>query len=83
MRLRAFINTAMEIADPTPAARVVVEQDKRWLHFYLQDLATQAGLEDPERLADQLLILVDGATVQAVIGVSDDPVGRARAAAVR
>jgi AcrR family transcriptional regulator len=77
----AFINTAMEIADPAHAARVVVETDKRWLRDYLHELAAAAELDEPARLADQLLILVDGATVAAVIGVATDAVGRAKAAA--
>jgi AcrR family transcriptional regulator len=76
-----FINAAAEfsgIADPIQGAAA---EHKRLVAGYLGDLAEKAGAKDPQRLALELAMLIDGAIVCAhVCGVSD-AADRARTAA--
>ena len=76
-----FINAAAEfsgIADPIQGAAA---EHKRLVAGYLAGLAEEAGAKDPERLAFELSLLLDGAIVCAhVCGVSD-AAARAQAAA--
>lgn len=44
----------------------------------LAELTAAAGAADPAGLAAELLVLIDGATVQAVIGQDSEPVRAAR-----
>jgi AcrR family transcriptional regulator len=55
-----FLNAAAELPDRDDAARLVVSREKRWLLELLIRLVGDAGLREPERLASQLLLLVDG-----------------------
>ena len=64
-----FINTATELADPGHPARQVVRDYKQRLRDYFVVQAERGGAQDPQRLADQLAVVFDGAIVQAVIGV--------------
>jgi hypothetical protein len=45
----------------------VVRRHKQRLRDYLRGLAAEAGAGDPDVLAEQLLALVDGATVTAMV----------------
>lgn len=74
----AFINTAVELSDPAHPARRVVLAHVGWIRGYLRELAEQAGFDDPMMLADQLLILIEGAIVSAVIWQSAVPAERAK-----
>ncbi len=56
-----FINTATEFPDPHHPARAICLANKRELRRRLRGLATRAGARDPEMLADQLLLLIEGA----------------------
>ena len=56
-----FINTATEFPDPDHPARAVCLANKRALRARLLDLATRVGARDPESLADQLHLLMEGA----------------------
>jgi AcrR family transcriptional regulator len=60
-----FINAAGEFADPDCQIRRVVAEHKRELARYLGELCVQAGLAEPESLAAQLAMLLEGATVVA------------------
>ena len=63
----AFINSAVELADPRhPAFRASV-QHKELVYQYLWELTHAAGVTQPEALARQLLLLMDGATVSALL----------------
>ena len=55
-----FLNAAAELPDPDDAARLVVGREKRWLLDFLTGVVRDAGLREPERLASQLLLLIDG-----------------------
>ncbi len=68
-----FINASAEFSDPASAPRLVAAEHKRSVVRYLVDLAKQAGLADPQAVADQLNILIEGSIVTAqVVGQVED-----------
>jgi AcrR family transcriptional regulator len=77
----AFVLATAE-GRPGTGVRRVCEQSREWMSGLLVELAAAAGAADPERLAKQLVLLYDGATVGA--HMDDDPsvVKTARALAV-
>ncbi|SER30652.1 TetR/AcrR family transcriptional regulator [Streptomyces qinglanensis] len=76
-----FVNAAAELPDPAHPGRRVITEQKHWMHGYLRELAVAAGAREPERLADRLLVLHEGAMVMRGLALVDDPVGTARALA--
>jgi AcrR family transcriptional regulator len=60
-----FINTSTEFPDPDHPARAICRANKRELRRRLLDLARRAGAGDPGSLADQLLLLIEGAYASA------------------
>jgi len=61
----AFINTAGEIGDPADPLRQLAKAHKQKLFDYVLELCQQSGVEQPQVLAKQLLILIDGAITLA------------------
>jgi AcrR family transcriptional regulator len=61
----ALANAAIELPDKTHPARRVVEEFKLAQREHLAHLCRSAGLKDPETLADELYLLVEGARVVA------------------
>jgi AcrR family transcriptional regulator len=76
-----FVNVATELADPTHPARAVARAAKQALRDFFRDNAAQAGATHPDTLADQLMMLFDGAMAQRLVGLDTDPVAAAQAAA--
>jgi AcrR family transcriptional regulator len=74
----AFINAASEIADPTHPAREVILSHKKGVRGHLASLAAEAGVEEPDVLAEKLLLLLEGATVTASMRKSHEPLDIAR-----
>lgn len=70
-------NVVTALPDPQHAAREVLAGHKRKVRAYLTDLAQQAGAAQPEQLADQMLLLLEGAT--AVARIEGDPAAAGRA----
>jgi AcrR family transcriptional regulator len=68
-----FVNTATELADPAHPARQVARDYKLRLRDYFARQAERGQAKDPERLADQLIVVFDGAIVQAVMGTARHP----------
>ncbi|MGY2263409.1 TetR/AcrR family transcriptional regulator [Pseudomonas sp. SDO55104_S430] len=65
----AFINTSGETGDPQDPVRQVARDHKQKLLDYVCELCTEHGADDPQTLAKQLLILIEGAiTVALVMG---------------
>jgi AcrR family transcriptional regulator len=60
-----FINTSTEFPDPDHPARTICRANKRELRRRRLDLSRRAGARDPATLADQLLLLMDGAYASA------------------
>jgi AcrR family transcriptional regulator len=73
-----FVNASIELANPSHPALEVVREEKRWMRGYFAHLAAEAGVEDPEELAEHLLMLHEGATVTAVMQTIGEPIGKAK-----
>lgn len=65
-----FVNTATELTDPGHPARRVARDYKMRLRDYFVRQAERGGATDPQRLADQLIVVFDGIIVQAVMGTA-------------
>jgi AcrR family transcriptional regulator len=61
----ALANAAVELPDKTHPARRVIEELKLAQRDRVADLARAAGLSEPEMLADELHLLLEGARVTA------------------
>jgi AcrR family transcriptional regulator len=61
----ALANAAVELPDKAHPARRVIEELKLGQRDRLADLARAAGLSEPEALADELNLLLEGARVTA------------------
>src|SRR5260221_7825166 len=59
----ALANAAVELAQPKHPARRLVEAHKRRQRERLVALVREAGYAKPERVADELFLLVEGARV--------------------
>ena len=59
----ALANAAVELPDKAHPARRVIEEYKVAQRNRLVDLCRSAGLSDPETLADELHLLLEGARV--------------------
>ena len=68
-----FQGTAAEFPDRDHPGHQVALAHKRMVQDRFAELAGQAGLRDPEKLADQLLLLMDGAWVAARVYGPDNP----------
>lgn len=77
----AAINAALEMAAPETAIHQFSRDFKLRLRQRLAELASAAGLRDPDLLGWQLLLLWDGALVEAYIQQSATPITAALAAA--
>jgi Domain of unknown function (DUF4118) len=81
----AFLNAAAELPDPAGPARLAIGREKRWLADLLARLVHEAGLPDPDRLASQLLLLIDGVAARVLVhgaGAAAQAVADASAVAV-
>ncbi|WP_232662454.1 TetR/AcrR family transcriptional regulator [Pseudonocardia sp. TRM90224] len=62
----ASINAMVEIVDPAAAGHVVAARYKRTLVDYLDEVLAAAGYADHAELAEEFILLVDGANVTAL-----------------
>ncbi|WP_238017973.1 TetR/AcrR family transcriptional regulator [Dactylosporangium sp. AC04546] len=62
-----FVNTSVELHDPSHRASTVALHFKRLLESYFERLAQQLDAPDPEVLAAQLTAVFDGCSVRAVM----------------
>lgn len=69
-----FISTATEFPDLGHPSRAVCEANKQKLRDRLLGIASAAGAPRPEHLADQLLLLVDGAFANSQVLGKQSPV---------
>jgi AcrR family transcriptional regulator len=77
----AFVNASAE-ARPGSPIEEVSDESRAWVRSLLVELGQAAGAADPERLARQLALLYDGATVSARMDRDPGAAEAARAAAV-
>jgi len=68
-----FVNTATELADPAHPARLIARDYKLRLRDYFARQAERGQADDPQRVADELTVVFDGAIVQAVMGTVRHP----------
>src|SRR5215831_3346407 len=61
----ALANAAVELPEKDHPARAVIEECKRRHRDALVGLCAKAGLTEPEMLADEFLLLIEGARVTA------------------
>ncbi|MFV0131531.1 TetR/AcrR family transcriptional regulator [Streptomyces sp. HMX112] len=76
----AFARACTELPPGHPG-RQIARQHKTWMLTRLQEAADAADATDPGALAEQLLMLHDGACASSASDVAPDPVVRARLAA--
>jgi hypothetical protein len=57
-------------------------EQKMWMRRYLAALAAEGGAENPEDLAERLVILHEGASVAYSLGMAEGPAQKARQIAV-
>lgn len=62
-----FINAAVELTDPSHPGHEAILAHKRRTREYLRTLTGDAGLADPDEAADTLMLLIEGATVTALV----------------
>lgn len=63
----SFLNTAAAFPDLAHPARAVCTANKQRLHDELRTLAAGARVQDPNLLADQLMLLIEGAFANAPV----------------
>lgn len=63
-----FINAAAEFSDPDDPVRAAVDAHRQWTVNEFAAIAAEAGVDDVESTARQLMILRDGAMVNGVLG---------------
>jgi AcrR family transcriptional regulator len=80
----AFINSAVELVDPEHPGYQVSLEHQQAIFDYILSLVKGTGLPNPENLTEQLVILMQGATVVAMMQHQDkaDVAMQAKAAAV-
>ena len=76
----AFVRAGSEMHS-APKVQAVIEESRAWLRGLFRELAKEAGAAHPDRLAQQLVILYDGASVSAQMDGAPRPVGTVRAMA--
>jgi AcrR family transcriptional regulator len=76
-----YLNAAAEIADPGHPARRLAVEHKHTFRALLRVTAREAGVTDPETLADQFAVLFDGALAQSALLNDRAPLRHARSAA--
>ncbi|MUK02669.1 TetR family transcriptional regulator [Vibrio cholerae] len=64
----SFINAAAEYPADGHIVRSAVERYRTWLHDVVTDLLTDLGTDRPGVIADQLIMLRDGAMVHGFMG---------------
>jgi len=77
----AFINSSVELVDPEhPGYQVAIEHQQA-IHNYILQLVKAAKIDNPDGVAEQLLLLVEGAIVVAMMRRSPAAAAQAKAAA--
>lgn len=78
-----LINATVELGGKLNPARSIARDYQLEVRRYLAELAAGAGAHEPEALARQLQLLLDGATVGALVEGSAEPAWHARQAAAQ
>ncbi len=76
-----FLNAVVDFPDPSHPGHQVAVQHKRSVQARFEELAKQAAASDPKRLAEQLLMLMDGAFMAVRMFGPDNPAAHVAEAA--
>jgi AcrR family transcriptional regulator len=76
-----FMNATAELNDPDHPAHEVIRRYVNRFRRWMRDRAREAGATNPDLLARQLMIVVDGAQAQSVMEHSSRPAQDARSIA--
>jgi AcrR family transcriptional regulator len=76
----AFARASAE-ARPGSSVKAMCDESRAWNLALFADLARQAGAADPDRVAQELRVLYDGALLSAHVDASNTAVATARAMA--
>lgn len=76
----AFVRASAEVR-PGSSVKTACDDSRAWLRSLFTDLAKDAGAARPERLAQQLVLLYDGASVSAQMDRDASAAAAARAVA--
>jgi AcrR family transcriptional regulator len=76
-----FINTRAQLLDPAHPAHAIPQQHKEEIRLLLSELAREGGARDAGELGHELILLVDGAVVHALLEGTATPARRAKALA--
>lgn len=79
----SFVNAAAEVTDLDHPARQVALGHKQTLRHRVTELAKDAGYAQPARIADQVMLLFEGAVTAAAVGSVNNAVRTARTTAHR
>ena len=67
-----FLNLATELTEPSHPGRIVAQVHKEEMRRRLVAVAARLGALDPERVASQLALLINGAMVTGLVEASAD-----------
>jgi AcrR family transcriptional regulator len=73
-----FINAAVEYSEPGHPINACAREFKTLLRNFARDQAEAGGADDPNRLADQIALLFEGATTVAQVSARPDAATTAR-----
>jgi AcrR family transcriptional regulator len=76
-----YVNAVTELSDPRHPAAAIALQFKEERRVWFRGLLERLNVKDPEGLATQMQLLVEGALVSAVVRGDATPARAARAAA--
>ena len=78
----AFVRASTE-AMAIPKVKTACEESRAWMLEMFTSLARQAGVEDPQALGKQLVLLYDGASIAAHVDRNRQAANEARALAAK
>ncbi|WP_447968683.1 TetR/AcrR family transcriptional regulator [Nitrospira sp. M1] len=76
-----FINTIGEYSDTDTPIRQICKEYKKLVKGYIQELCKQAGASNPKGLAEELALLLEGATVTVQVSENSETAQIAKRAA--
>jgi AcrR family transcriptional regulator len=76
-----FINTRTQLPDPSHPAHGIPQRHKEEIRLLLAEIAREGGARDAGELGHELIMLVDGAVVHALLEGTSTPARRAKALA--
>jgi hypothetical protein len=67
-----FLNLTTELPDPNHPGRVVATGNKEEMRRRLAAIVAELGVSDPDRVASQLALLINGAMATGLVAVPAD-----------